>query len=387
MKRVAIKGNVNLTKRQRTVDKDRGKSTATCPTSPNREPINQNTTSIIPNSIHQMMTSFRSNLPVPGSRLPAQTTPPSPGHPLQPASQSPGKSSTLSQQRGITRVKGSSVQDPRTRIRRPVPVLPTSASPIGVRSEVMTSSQIASRKNTDGSEGSLSDKPSREYSQYNGPQLVEPCVGNALFHVLQPCGHRVMTQDVQLCGQNCRGSDSPFANKKTQAKFACAVCISKYVHEHYTAKKDLFVPSLDMLETALGGFKAGWKEKRIARMGRVWKNDAIEEQRALEKLGRRCEAVFTDPDEEKLVEDEGRATPEVESPAEPTDLSARTVATLSCVETKTGRLGPAVVKRLKGKSQLPVPSSATAVDQKAPEGQRASRRRTRIPMGPRLPYK
>lgn len=253
----------------------------------------------------------------------------------------------------------------------------------------MTSSPVAtsSIEKTDCNEGDKSGKPSGEYSQYNGPQLVEPCVGNALFHVLQPCGHRVMTKDVQLCGQNCRGSDSPFANKKTLNKFACAVCISKYVHEHYTAKKDLFLPSLDVLERMLGGFRAGWKEKRIARMERVWKNDALEEQRALEKLGRRCEPVSTDPDEEKLVEDEDSATPEVESPVEHTDLGARTAATLSCVETKTDRLQTPVAKPLKSKSQLPIPSSATTVDKKAPESQRGGKRKTRIPVGPRLPYK
>ena len=275
-------------------------------------------------------------------------------------------------------------------MRRPVPVLPAPAKPsnsVGVRSEVMTSSPVSSSPiDNNGGEGSKLDKPSGEYSQYNGPQLVEPCVGNALFHVLQPCGHRVMTRNVQLCGQNCRGSDSPFANKKTQAKFACAVCISKYVHEHYAAKRDLFIPSLDMLETALGGFKAGWKEKRITRMERVWKNDALEEQRVLEKLGRRCEAVSTDPDEEKLGVDEEGVTPEIESPAEHTDLSARTVATLSCVETKTARLGSPAAKRPKSKSQLPVPSTMPTVDKKASESQRAGKRKTGIPVGPRLPY-
>ena len=251
---------------------------------------------------------------------------------------------------------------------------------------MMTSSPVPSSsiQETSGKKDDLSNKPSGEYSRYNGPQLVEPCVGNALFHVLGPCGHRVMTKDVQLCGQNCRGSGSPFANKKTKAKFACAVCISKYVHEHYTAKKDLYIPSLDVLERALGGFRSGWKEKRIARMERVWKNDALEEQRALEKLGRRCEAVSTDPDEEKLVEGDEGAPPEVESSAENTDLSARTVETLSRVETKMERLQIPVAKRPKSKSQLPVPLSAT-IDKKAPESQRASKRKTRIPVGPRLP--
>ena len=274
-------------------------------------------------------------------------------------------------------------------MRRPVPVLPKSLKPVGVRPEMMTSSPVASGsvQDTSCNEDEQSDKPSGEYSRYNGPQLVEPCVGNALFHVLQPCGHRVMTRDVQLCGQNCRGSDSPFANKKARSKFVCAVCISKYVHEHYAAKKNLYLPSLDVLERALGGFRAGWREKRIARMERVWKNDALEEQRALEKLGRRCEPVSTDPDEEKLIEDEGRATPEVESPAEHTALSARTAVTLSYVEIEKDRLQIPVAKRLKSRSQLPVPSSATAVDRKAPESQRARKRTTRIPVGPRLPYK
>jgi hypothetical protein len=340
------------------------------------------------------MTSFESSLPVPGSRLPARMASPAPEYPVQISNESPSKAQTSSQQRGIPRTKGSSLQDSRTRIRRPVPVLPSSTTsakssiPVGVRSEVMTSSQVASSKNTNTNcgESSQSRKSPGEYSQYNGPQLVEPCVGNALFHVLQPCGHRVMTQDVQLCGQNCRGSDSPFANKKTEAKFACAVCISKYVHEHYAAKRDPSLPSLDMLETALGGFKAGWKRKRIARMERVWKNDVLEEQRALEKLGRHCEAVSTDPDEEKLVEDEGRATPEVESPVEHTDLSARTVATISSVETKTGRMKTPATRQCKGKSQLPVPSFATTIDKKASVCQRARKRTTRIPVGPRLPY-
>jgi len=338
------------------------------------------------------MTSFKTNLPVLGSRLPTRTASPAPEQPVHPAGHTPGKS----QQRRIPTIKGSSLQDPRTRIRRPVPVLtaPVSSAKlsetVGVRSEVMTSSQAASSsvENTNCNEGDLPNKPSGEYSRYNGPQLVEPCVGNALFHVLQPCGHRVMTQDVQLCGQNCRGSDSPLVNKKTKSKFACAVCVSKYVHEHYAAKRDLFLPSLDVLERALGGFRAGWKEKRIARMERVWKNDALEEQRALEKLGRRCEAVSTDPDEKKLVEEEGIATPEDESSAEYADLGARTVATLSCVENKKGRLQTPVIKRPKSKSQLPVPSSATAIDKKASESQRApSKRTTRIPVGPKLPYK
>ncbi|GAB7335987.1 hypothetical protein MBLNU13_g08226t1 [Cladosporium sp. NU13] len=335
------------------------------------------------------MTNSRSSLPVPGSRLPTRAASPAPEQRVHPANTTPGKPQTPSQKREIPRITGSSLQDPTSRIRRPVPVLPKSSNIIGDRPEVMTSSPVTSSsiENTNCDEGDISDKPCGEYSQYNGPQLVEPCVGNALFHVLKICGHRVMTQDVQLCGQNCVGSDSPFANKKTRAKLVCTVCISKYVHEHYAAKKNLYLPSLDVLERALGGFRAGWREKRIARMERVWKTDALEEQRALEKLGRRCEPVSTDPDEEKLVEDEERATPEVELSAEHTDLSARTAATIYYVEIQKDRLKVPVAKRPKSRSQLPVASSKAAPGKEAPESQRTRKRTTRITVGPRLSYK
>lgn len=251
----------------------------------------------------------------------------------------------------------------------------------------MSSPHVAPRmrKQSESSKANVVSKPSTQYSQYNGPQLVEPCVSNALFHVLQPCGHRVMTRDVQLCGQNCKGSDSLFANKKTQAKFGCALCISRYVHEHYAAKMALLIPSLDMLEAALGGFPDGWKEKRIARMERVWKNDALEEQRALEKLGRRCDALSTDP-EEKLVDEEEKAALDGrdEEPLAPVEIHS---AMLPRVVSKTGRLQIPMPKETKSKSQLVAPSQKLMDDKKTVEGQREDKRRTRIPVGPRLPRK
>jgi hypothetical protein len=360
------------------------------------------------------MTNFRSNLPVPGSRLPTRTASPvyTSEHPVQLVSQVPSKLQTPSQQRSIPTPKGSKLQSTRTRTSRPVPVSsevlpatgflsseprkpwnPSNASNTakvspGDGSESMSSSTAvsSSRKHSDSGKDIQSSPTPTQYSQYNGPQLVEPCVGNALFHVLQPCGHRVMTRDVQLCGQNC--SDSAFANKKTQAKFVCATCISRYVHEHYAAKKSLFIPSLDMLEKALGGFREGWKEKRIARMDRVWKNDALEEQRALEKLGRCCEAVPTDPDEEKLVEDEEERISKLLTPAVEAPVEVQTAALpVPRAETKTGRLRIPMAKQTISKSQPATSSSAPVVDKNAVESQREVKKRTRIPVGPKLPRK
>jgi hypothetical protein len=160
------------------------------------------------------------------------------------------------------------------------------------------------------------------------------------------------------------------------------------VHEHYAAKKSLFIPSLDMLEKALGDFRDGWKEKRIARMDRVWKNDALEEQRALEKLGRRCEAVPTDPDEEKLVEDEEERISKLFTSAVEIPVEAQTAAVSAPrAEMITGRLRIPMAKQSTFKSQPATSSSAPVVDKNAVESKREVKKRTRIPVGPRLPRK
>lgn len=356
------------------------------------------------------MTSIRSNLPVPGSRLPKKMMSPATTleAPVHPVSRIPSMSQTASHPRSIPRITDSKPKNTRTKIGRPLPVASAtsrasnteflSAEPpkpwnavknlSGDVSESMSSPHVVARASKQSNSGKANavSKPSAQHSQYNGPQLVEPCVGNALFHVLQPCGHRVMTRDVQLCGQNCKNSDSSFANKKTQAKFGCAICISRYVHEHYAAKMALLIPSLDMLEAALGGFPDGWKEKRIGRMERVWKNDALEEQRALEKLGRRCDAVSTDPEEEKIVDEEEKAALDGRDgePSAPAEVHS---AMFPRTESRTGRLQIPVPKETKSKSQLIAPSQKVTDNKKAVEGPKEDKRRTRIPVGPKLPRK
>lgn len=343
------------------------------------------------------MTKFRSSLPVRGPRSPAGTK-----RLLQDTNQDTVKPRTISK---ADNTKSSKSRDTITRIGRPLPascsdkslrapgtkrqsgvdVKPSASTP-DVSKESMSSSfesSGSSKQNKHNTE-SESSRSSSECSRYNGPQLAEPCVGHALLHVLHPCGHRVMTRDVQLCGQNCKGSDTSFANARTREKFVCAVCISRYVQEHYAAKKALFIPSLDKLENALGGFKAGWKDKRIARIERVWKNDALEEQRALEKLGRCCEAVFTDPDE-VLVDVEGHTTPALEQSTEPAVEVRSDIHPVANL--KTSRLQIPVPTEPKKKSQVPSLIPHTTINKKAVESERTSKRTSRIPMGPRLPRK
>lgn len=219
-------------------------------------------------------------------------------------------------------------------------------------------------------------------SLYNGPQVAEPCVDGALLHVLQPCGHRVITREPQPCGENCKGNHALFANsKEISDKFACAVCISTYVREHYNAKKGLFVPSLDHFERALGGLEPGWKEQRLARMERIWKNDALEEQLALEALGRYCEVICTSPEDEALVVVD-KALPS-KGPSPPTPAAISIPSTLP--KSKTGRLpAPVPKKTTPKKSHLPTPSHVTP-GKKTLEGEGSKERRSRLPVGPRRP--
>jgi hypothetical protein len=324
-------------------------------------------------NLTDIIISTMATLPAPGSRLPKKTA--FAAQKRKDSACSPkkvsGDSKKASNQHNIPKSKGATPQTQRKRPGQPAPVsratssgsaaqaksAKTSTREIGTTPEAMSSSQVvsSSTKPNNSNEASVLSKLLVENSQYNGPQLVEPCVANALFHILQPCGHRVMTRDVQLCGQNCEGSDSAFVNEKTRAKFACAVCISWYVHEHYRAKMGFFRASLVILEEAMGGFRDGWEEKRIGRMERVWKNDALEEQRALEKLGRRCEAVSSDPDEEIIVDDEEKAKLDVRAPTEVQS------PTTSCAETKMDRLRGPMAKQSKGASQ-PSALSSTVVD-------------------------
>ena len=341
------------------------------------------------------MTSNRSNLPIPGSRVPRKVVCTSSSRTETPGlSQRTVKSLASVKQSGIARPLKPRTQRPEA---RKSPQQPTSASKAPVpatRSLTMqehatgdesestsiskfdSCSEDCSDRNTTNASSILSNEP----SLYNGPQLVEPCVSNALLHVLEPCGHRVMITRVELCGKNCRNSDSAFANSRTATTYACAVCITKHLQEQHSTKKSLFVSSLDKLESALGGFRAGWKAERIARMERIWKNDAVEERKALKKLGMHCEVIPTDPEEETLVVPTEVAPTKDASPQVQSSLPSRP-------EVKTVRRSIPVSKKHKGKRQVPTSSSSVPVEGKAVGSKRGKFGSSRIPVGPRLSKK
>ena len=341
------------------------------------------------------MISNRSSLPILASRVPRVSVSAStPKAKMSDLSKRTVKSVATVERSGIARPANSKGRRPETRS-RPLEPKPTATAPVlatdwlyartskGLEtifedeseSTFTSNSDIGSEDSNDSNTTLASSISSTEPSRYNGPQLVEPCVSNALLHVLEPCGHRVMTRHVESCGKNCKSTDSAFANTKTAAKFACAVCISKYAHEHYSAQKSLFVASLDKLESALGGFRPGWKAERVARMERVWKNDAVEERKALEKLGRYCEVIPTDPEEEVLV------TPTEVAPVK--DASSWVPLQSTRAEVKTVRRQLPVSKKAKEKRQIPTLRSLVSAE----ESKRGKIGSSRIPVGPRLSKK
>lgn len=285
-------------------------------------------------------------------------------------------------QLNLSKTKLSSPGTPKVRLRRFLPIIPTAISPPETENKTakpLTSGDVSSESFSEHASLPTARKrvtsfdTNEKLSMYSGPHVAEPCVHGALFHVLEPCGHRVMTPEPQLCGENCKDSGSLLTNAKG-GKFACPVCISSFVQEHYYSKKALFTPVMNKLEGGLGGFDPSWREERLARMERIWKNDALEEHNALSKLGRRCEAICTEPTEE-VWRPKGAAasvTPSLEKSS--TNLS-------SLPEPKTARLklpvpktGPEALPR---QSRLPAPSSTRY--KKPMEEERPSK----LPVGPR----
>lgn len=186
---------------------------------------------------------------------------------------------------------------------------------------------------------------------YNGAQIAEPCVADALAHILEPCGHRVMTEAPEACGSNCRGCDSFFANARTGAPFACGVCIAGSVRGHYSAKRVLFRQNLERLESSLGGsFQPEGKEQRVACMEAVWRSNMKEEQQALQKLGRRCEAINCE-----LCDDSGSLMTESATPSTPHSCWAGAVEGKDH-QSPSSPLVAKAQRKAKGMSRLPVPS-------------------------------
>ena len=110
-------------------------------------------------------------------------------------------------------------------------------------------------------------------------------------------------------------------------------------------------------------------------MERVWKNHAFEERKALERLGRYCEIIPTDPEEEASV------TPTEVAPVK--DASSWVPLQSTRAEVKTVRRQLPVSKKAKEKRQIPTLRSLVSAE----ESKRGKIGSSRIPVGPRLSKK
>jgi hypothetical protein len=61
-----------------------------------------------------------------------------------------------------------------------------------------------------------------KHSIYVGPHTWEPCVPDSLTHRLNPCGHLVVTEMLEVCGRNCVVSKGI---KDLDRVFLCPTCL------------------------------------------------------------------------------------------------------------------------------------------------------------------
>lgn len=222
-------------------------------------------------------------------------------------------------------------------------------------SSLLVSSSTPPSSESSGSRARSQNASHKRRSLYNGPQLAEPCVADALVHILQPCGHKVLTSEPEACGANCLGSGTEYANERSTERYICAVCISRSVREHYGARRTLFMENLDRLEQNVGGFQTGWKAERLARMEAVWESEAIEQLLELSELGRRCMAISVVDDFEFALTAELTATP-----ALTTEVDQKSSSSMSAGELPKGQSPSSTTKTPVKASRLPMPATSKA---------------------------
>jgi hypothetical protein len=126
-------------------------------------------------------------------------------------------------------------------------------------------------------------------SLYNGAQVAEPCVSDALTHLLAGCKHKIVTQHPEPCASNCRISDSGLANLRSQEEFACSICMERIVRASYNARRSAYQADVQV---------AADDKKAVATLAAEessWERKAIEQLRRLKSGRRSCNAIRTSP--------------------------------------------------------------------------------------------
>ncbi|KAI7552525.1 hypothetical protein KC331_g1824 [Hortaea werneckii] len=104
------------------------------------------------------------------------------------------------------------------------------------RAKRMSSLRATSAKQWPGKITYLTPESLQRLSPYVGAHVDSPCTAGDLIHALK-CGHKIMTDNPEVCAANCIGAFVGYANPKDLDRaFNCNVCINEHLNAVHAGK-------------------------------------------------------------------------------------------------------------------------------------------------------
>ena len=128
---------------------------------------------------------------------------------------------------------------------------------------------------------------------YVGPQTIEPCINNALFYLLEPCGHRVMTILPEHCARNCHRPASQAANLRNRdLPFFCSNCFTDHVIDKLVKEEAGRGHKNGLVKPSFACDPEDWTEEQELRAEEMMAYCIAETQKAEGHLGKPCKPVW-----------------------------------------------------------------------------------------------
>ncbi|KAI7552515.1 phosphoglycerate mutase-like protein [Hortaea werneckii] len=115
--------------------------------------------------------------------------------------------------------------------------LPKSETQIeATRAKRMSSLRATNAEQWPGKVSYLTPESLQRLSPYVGAHVDSPCTAGDLIHALK-CGHKIMTDNPEVCAANCIGAFVRYANlKDLDRAFNCNVCINEHLNAMHAGK-------------------------------------------------------------------------------------------------------------------------------------------------------
>ncbi|RMX85669.1 hypothetical protein D0869_03648 [Hortaea werneckii] len=115
--------------------------------------------------------------------------------------------------------------------------LPKSETQIeATRAKRMSSLRATNAEQWPGKVNYLTPESLQRLSPYVGAHVDSPCTAGDLIHALK-CGHKIMTDNPEVCAANCIGAFVRYANPKDLDRaFNCNVCINEHLNAMHAGK-------------------------------------------------------------------------------------------------------------------------------------------------------